>query len=203
MKQPGNPRPARRGSFIVMVGPDGVGKTSVARELVDCFEGPTAYFHFRPPLRGQMATHPPEIALPPPHKGGPGGAQVLGWLRLARTILWCWGAYLTTMRPALRKGTLVIGDRWAYGYLAQPSALRFSGPPWLAALAVRALPRPDLVANLAASPAVIRQRKQELTEDQIRAELAAWSRLPAAELRTFTGDSARAIALAILEELGR
>ena len=58
-----------------------------------------------------------------------------------------------------------------YGYVAQPNALRFHGPAFLALAIVRLLPRPHLIVNLTAPPQVIRERKQELTLSQIEHEL--------------------------------
>jgi len=41
----------------------------------------------------------------------------------------------------------VVADRWIYGYVVQPAALRFYGPSWLALAALRVLPRPNLVVS--------------------------------------------------------
>jgi thymidylate kinase len=96
----------------------------------------------------------------------------------------CWLGYLTTIRPALKRSWLVVGDRWMYGYVVQPDALRFQGPDALARAVLRLLPRPHLIVNLAAPPQVIRERKYELTVAQIEQELLAWSSLGVANLRT-------------------
>jgi hypothetical protein len=45
-----------------------------------------------------------------------------------------------------------------YGYLVQPDALRFYGPRRLTQLAMKLLPRPDLVVNLTAPVHVIARR---------------------------------------------
>ena len=96
----------------------------------------------------------------------------------------CWGGYLRTVRPALKRGWLVIGDRWMYGYLVQPAALKFHGPDLLARAVVRLLPRPHLVVNLSAPSQLIRMRKQELTASQLEQELLAWSSLPFPNVQT-------------------
>src|SRR4030095_8336925 len=137
------------GSFVVLVGPDGVGKTAVARALLAQHRGPAAYFHFLPPLRGPLARSLGPAGIPPP-KGAPGGCRVLGWIRLFRNVARCWIGYLRTVRPALKRRWLIIGDRGMYGYVVQPYALRFHGPEWLARAVMRLLPRPHLIVNLTA-----------------------------------------------------
>lgn len=172
------PDARRSGYFIVLVGPDGVGKTEVARALLRRRGG--RYFHFRPPIRvsGLLET-PPSDAQP---KTNHTGRFPLGALRLLRNFVLFWSGYLASVVPTIRDGVDVIGDRWAYGYLVQPDALRFSGPHWLAELAIRALPQPDVVVNLTATAETVVGRKPELTLDQIDRELEAWSTLPVKRL---------------------
>lgn len=185
--------------FIVLVGPDGVGKTTVARAIVRSYEGPTAYVHFRPPWVGALHDSPMEEEVRPPPKLRGSGIRAVGWLRLLRSTVSFTVGYWTKVRRAQRAGTLVIGDRWIYGYFAQPKALRFYGPQWLACWAIRAVPRPDLVANLVASPETVRRRKQDLTVEEIQEELRAWSCLPERRMTSFVAESDPAgVAAAIL-----
>jgi hypothetical protein len=176
----------------------------VARALIAAAGPPTGYFHFRPVVFSPMLDAPPESMDPAIDKGSSEGSRLLGWVRIGRNLVRFWAGYLMRVRPAVARGSLVIGDRWAYGYLVQPAALKFYGPAWLARLAVRLLPEPDLVANLIAPVDVVRNRKQELTVAEISAELTAWRRLPARHLRDFdTQGRPDQIAARILEELGR
>ena len=159
------------GRFVVLVGPDGVGKTSVARALLDHYRGPAAYFHFLPPFDGQWPTPgPTSVPLPKPREGG---SVMLGSIRLLRNAVRCWIRYLKSVRPALKRSFLIVGDRWMYGYLVQPDAMKFHGPDLLLRAVMRLLPRPHLIVNLTAPPHVIRARKQELTLSQIEHELVA------------------------------
>jgi thymidylate kinase len=178
----------RSGHFVVIVGPDGVGKTEVARALLAQHQRPAAYFHFLPPLRGPLIRSLGP-APPPPPKAAPGGWRVIGWIRIFRNAGKCWVGYLRTVRPALKRSWLVVGDRWLYGYIVQPHALRFHGPEMLARAVIRLLPRPHLIVNLTAPPHVIRARKQELTLSQIEQELLGWSSLRVANCRTFDATS--------------
>jgi thymidylate kinase len=138
----------------------------------------SGYFHFRPPTRGRLRASVP-IETQPTSKDRRKPALVLGWVRLAAAFARFWAGYMSSVRPMLHRGALVIGDRWAYGYLVQPLALRYGGPPWLASMMIRGLPSPDLVVNLTAPPEEIHRRKQELTVEEIAAEMEAWGRIPA------------------------
>jgi thymidylate kinase len=192
------------GAFVVIVGPDGVGKTTVARAIIDQHRGPSAYFHFLPTGGGGMSARPGEEIVAQPPRLDRRGVTLFGWLRLARNVVRWWFGYFVRVRPALRRGCLVISDRWLYGYIVQPSALKFFGPHRVAVAAFRLLSRPDLVVNLAARPETIRQRKQELTVAQIQAELERWSRLPASRLKTFdASDPPERIAQRVLETVFR
>lgn len=171
----------KRGALIALAGPDGVGKTTVARTLLDGHQGPTGYVHFRPPMGGSLASGPPALAVagPPKDFGGESPLDVItGWLRLFRSLGSFWLGYLRTVRPAVRKGALVVADRWAYGYIVQPRALKYYGPTWLARWAVARMPRPHVLAVLQAPPDVVHARKDQLTLEQIRSELTAWAELP-------------------------
>ncbi|NIA25555.1 MAG: hypothetical protein GWP04_08280 [Gammaproteobacteria bacterium] len=192
----------RRGRFVVLVGPDGVGKTTVARHLLRLAEGSTAYFHFRPLILTPMAAGPPEAMEAARDKGSVRGSMVLGWVRIIRNLLRFWVGYVFRVRPALARGTLVVGDRWAYGYLVQPAALKFYGPPWVARWILALFPRPDLVANLAAPAEVIHVRKTELSLEQIEGELEGWAQLPVVKLRTIdAGQTPDQAATAIMKAL--
>lgn len=179
-----DPITTSRGRFVVIVGPDGVGKTTVARGLIEQWSEATGYIHFRPPLHGGLVSHPSQLPDAPMPKICAPGFPPAGWLRLIRNLGLFWIGYLRTVRPLVDRGGLVVADRWGFGYVAQPTSLRFAGPQWLGRLGVRCLPQPDITINLTASPAAVHARKAELSIDEIRVELERWSRLPVRRLVT-------------------
>ena len=185
---------------MVLVGPDGVGKSGLASALLEMTPAPSCYFHFRPPLRKPLLTRVPEE--PPKAKNRESTWPPLGWVRLGIARVRFWAGYLRVVRPAIRRGALVVGDRWAYGYLVQPRALRYGGPRWLARLMIGVLPTPHLVVNLVAPPGEIHRRKQELTEVEIAHELEAWAALPAPRMITVDAiQTSREMADRVLTEL--
>jgi hypothetical protein len=142
-----------------------------------------AYFHFIPtPRTTGLADEPPDYEDSVEKQRG-SGSRLLGVLRIGRNLARAWLGYLLAIRPALRSGKVVIGDRWLYGYVAQPQALRFHGPSWIARLVLKAMPKPDLVVLLDAPPDAIHERKPELMPDEIRDEIARWRALDESVLR--------------------
>jgi thymidylate kinase len=165
-----------RGIFVVVCGPDGSGKTTLARVLLDRAGGRGKYFHFIPSppnlLYDSLKVDPALV-----EKNRFPGSRFLGLLRIGRNLVRAWAAYLLAIRPALQAGSMVVGDRWLYGYIAQPLALKFNGPEWVARFVLRVMPQPDLVVVLDAPSEVIHGRKAELSVDEIEDERRHWARI--------------------------
>lgn len=167
-----------RGYFVALVGPDGVGKTSVAAELISRTGG--RYFHFKPPLRRRWALPQPGEIVPVEQRRRPGALVTV--LRFSKAFLSFWLGYLTSVRPEVNSGKIVVADRWAYGYLVHPWKLGTLPAPSVAKIMLRVMPQPDMVFALVADPVAIYKRKQELTHEQTAEEMEAWASLPVPQL---------------------
>ena len=173
---------AEHGTFVVIVGPDGVGKTTLARTILDRSKNGGFYFHFIPSPPTRLLDRPPdheELV----EKGRGSGSKFLGLLRIVRNVIRAWLGYILAIRPAVREGSVVVGDRWLYGYAAQPATLKFYGPPWLARLALKAIPKPDLIILLEAPAQTVHDRKPELTVAEIEEEAQTWRSLEQSMIR--------------------
>ncbi|HSJ28846.1 MAG TPA: hypothetical protein VLB67_11590 [Acidimicrobiia bacterium] len=189
--------------FVTIVGPDGVGKTSLADRVVSAGRGRALYFHFCPtraqPLRPFVHLGDEPVPPMPPAEG----SRALGALRLGRSFLRFWWAYLVHIRPAKADGNLVVADRWGYGYQASPRAVRFYGPSWLARLAVALIPKPDIIFNLTGTPEMIHARKADLEPHVIAQELRGWGSLdPARRVDVDASPSLEDLTERLLRELG-
>jgi thymidylate kinase len=190
------------GYFVALVGPDGAGKTTVASEMIRQHGVPSLYVHFRPKIASRPDQRPTD-GPPPARKRRTAGPKPLGWLRLGWSLTVFWVGYLRWIRPARRRGALIVGDRWVYGYVTQPVALGYGGPSWLARAACQSAPRADLVVRLTAPSEVVAARKSDLTPDEIRAEDELWETLTQVDLTLDARLDPTEIAANILRQLDR
>lgn len=95
------------GRFIVLDGPDGCGKSTHSRKLIDWLQKQgVATASFRDPGATVIGEKIREILLSPAHEAMTTPAEVLLYMA-ARVQLWAEG-----IAPALREGKCVVVDRW-------------------------------------------------------------------------------------------
>jgi thymidylate kinase len=173
----------RSGTFTVLVGLDGAGKTTFARNLCQTPPEHTGfdtirYFHWMP-KRGNTEFPWPttvETSRKAPRSGPL--ASLVSLLRLCRHLIQARLRHALVTAPAVRRGELVIVDRFLYNYWLDPASVKYSGPAWGLRLASLLMPKPDLILSLEADADTILSRKNELTREEIVTQTYRLHHLP-------------------------
>jgi thymidylate kinase len=166
---------ARTGRVIVVAGPDGSGKSTVADGLVAAIGEvvPTHRYHHR--FRVLPSSAVSRLPTERPHEHPPYGSLVsLGKLLYLFTdhLLGWW----LTVRPAVRSGDWVVIERGWDDLAIDPRRYRLRGVARAARLLGRLLPRPDVTLILLAPSNVIGARKSELPPAELSRQLRLWQR---------------------------
>jgi thymidylate kinase len=171
--------PPAQGLCIVMLGPDGTGKSTMRahllRELAPLFRQTRSY-HFRPRVIGRIG---PGRPIKQPHSMKARG-KIASVLYLFTIFADYWLGYLLHIRSLLANSSLVVLDRYFHDILIDPVRYRYGGPMWL----VRGLqflvpPRDVLFLVLDADEKIIFARKRELAFEELarqRKAYVAWAR---------------------------
>lgn len=152
--------------FVALLGCDGSGKSAVISQVTKQFRAagiPVVCGHWRPvPLSGKSTE---SLAADDPHGKPPHGP-----LKSVFKLLWLWlnwwVGWWRELRKASRDG-LVLFDRFHGDLLIDPRRYRYGGAIWIATLACRLMPQPDLILFLDAAPEVLLARKKEVSREAL------------------------------------
>jgi thymidylate kinase len=164
--------------WVVLLGPDGAGKTSVVHAIGDGasagFDGCEA-FHLRPRLIGKS---PASEANSNPH-GKPMRLAAVTLVKMFFLLAANWLAYLLVVLPRRVKGELVLFDRYFPDALVDPMRYRI---PASCARLVKAvadlIPQPDLYVVLDAPANLTQERKYEVAANEAERQRRQYRRLP-------------------------
>jgi thymidylate kinase len=184
--------------FLSFLGCDGSGKSAVIAGVTERLRAQgvnITHGHWRPTLKS--AGGGGGAAADDPHGQSPRGAIAsvlkLGWLWLN----W-WGGWWRFLRRASMDG-VVLFDRYHVDLLVDPRRYRYGGPMWLARLASRLMPQPDVVVFLDADPDVLLARKQEVPKEALERSRAAYLKLAASHPRFRIVDASKPLEQVIEE----
>ena len=153
----------RRGLWVVLLGPDGAGKSALIESLAT--QGSTGFrrcvsYHLRPTLRrggfeGDANVDP---------QGQRARGTLVSVFKLVYLLVVNWLGYLVAVRPQLARGKLILFDRYFPDCVVDPRRYRLPRScKSIAELIARLIPEPDLYVVLDAPAKVLQERKTEVT----------------------------------------
>lgn len=179
-----------RGSFIAVLGPDGTGKSTIAkllrREICRIMlkdDENVTIMHFRPSIfpnlkkliYGRKYDEAAEN-FTSPHRAKP-----VGFLSSLLRLSYYWLDYVIGYWFYLRKkciaGKIFIFDRYFYDFIVDPHRSRIDLPKWIRSFFLNITPKPDIVIFLDCDAKTILGRKRELAEDEIIRQLSLYRSL--------------------------
>jgi thymidylate kinase len=165
------------GLFVVVLGPDGVGKSTLVGRLARAFH-PAFYrhrmYHLRPMIIPKRRKTSGPVTNPHDEKprGGLGSTAAL-----CAMLVDYWLGYVFSIRPLLARTGLVVFDRYYQDVMVDPIRYRYGGPIWLARVLSYFVPPPDLFfLVLDADDEVILSRKSEVSQEELRRQRACYRR---------------------------
>jgi thymidylate kinase len=170
-------RTYRGGLFVLVVGPDGAGKSTLAARLADMAQGgsPVHRMHWRPELLPRLGAFVGHSSGDPstPHARPPRAL-----LPSTLALVYYWIDFLLgswfKIRPSVRRGGLVIMERGWFDFAVDARRYRLVASPTVIRLLGRLLPRPDVALVLDASDETLLGRKTELPGSELTRQMRLW-----------------------------
>lgn len=166
------------GVFIVCIGPDGSGKSSIADRLMKSLErtfnkDKSHYYHWKPlRFRFSKAENGP---VNNPH-GQPTRSPLASIIYLFYHAFEFFLGGMLRLKPKLFRNGMIVIDRYFYDLIVDPKRYRLNIPTWLVCLVAKTIVKPDLVICLDAPAKVYYERKQEVPFKEVVRQREAYQK---------------------------
>ena len=152
------------GLCIVFLGPDGCGKTTVAHILKEQLKLKFplelgAHFHWKPVKKNTLDSSSP---VTDPHSS-PLRNRFMSPIYFIYHYISFFLGWQINVLPVLKRGGLVIIDRYYYDFFVDLRRYRLNISEVLIKLGFKWIQKPDLVFCLDADPSTLQQRKKEVS----------------------------------------
>ena len=161
------------GLFIVFIGPDGSGKSSVINGIKsDIFPAfrKYQYYHLKP-IESENSS-----IVDNPHSDKM-YSVFLSIIKLIYLLFIYNSGYLINVKPKLIKSTLIVFDRYFHDIIVDPKRYRYGAPTWIVKLIGKLIPKPDLFILLDAPEEVLQTRKQEVPYEESKRQRKEYLKL--------------------------
>lgn len=173
------------GMSVVILSPDGGGKTSVAKGILQVLKQSfrrTRYLYWRPGILPEIRDlmrlrfrKVDERTNPNPH-GKEERGRLISYVRFFYYTFDFLLGYLK-IRFLKTITTLVVMDRYYYDFMVDKKRYGFNIPDWLPKIIFKIIPKPDLVIYLDNEPEEFYARKKELPLPEIRRQIKQFREL--------------------------
>lgn len=176
--------------MVVIIGPDGTGKTTVIEKLSDHISELCKYdkkkvkiFHFRPSMLPNLKrlltpnkSRATDEEFTRPHRAQPSGFIMSLFRQLYYFTDYTVG-YFIKVRPLFAKGNLVFFDRYFYDFIVDPARSRVKLPQFIPLFLMKLVPKPKVAIYLDNDTETILKRKQELSKNELSRQLTEYRNL--------------------------
>ena len=170
------------GLFVVLIGPDGAGKSTVnnvvLEQLARAFRR-THHFHWRPGFLPKLGRKRNNAATESVDNDKPASTSRYGTAISLIRFAYYWVdfilGYWAHLYPVKAQTTLIVGERYFPDIIVHPARYGFALPQWLMRGASLLVPNPDLTVLLSNTPEAIHARKAELPIEVIKYQLEQYS----------------------------
>jgi len=196
------------GVFVVLIGPDGCGKSTVADNLLRDFTRgfrSVERFHWRPGLLPKLSNRSSDGASTSLTSSVSAGKRIFSTLRFLYYSVDFILGYWLLLYPKKAQCTFVIGERYFGDVLVHPKRYGFHVPECFRRGVSFLVPNPDLTIFLTNDSKVIHERKPELEVEVIETlnklyqeEIGHWGKSLVVKTDISSDEVARVVGLEVL-----